>query len=103
LMGAPHNILKKAVEQPKPDRTGPLPRALKIEITGGYGSGKEKMARMIRDMLKRELSYRDRVTVQVRLPDDGTETLLPNGEMEKRIEGPDDATFLIVAIQGDPQ
>lgn len=95
LMGAPHGILKKAVEQSKPDKTGPLPRALKIEVTGEYGSGKEKIARLICEMLKRDLIYSKRVTIQLRAAQgfDGNPVC----------EGPDDATFLVLVTDGSPE
>jgi hypothetical protein len=113
-MGAPNQPLKKPVEQPKPDRTGTLPRSLKIEITGGYGSGAEKMARRIAEMLKKDLIYSNRVTVRLELPPDGTEMDLevpvqnPDGSTtmatrpSKFTEGPEDATFLLVVRNGLP-
>ena len=67
---------------------------LKIEVTGRYGSGKEKIARMIGDMLKKELIYR-RVTVRLEI-ERGVD-----GNPEQ--EGPEDATFLIQVRDGEPQ
>lgn len=101
-MGAPYGTLKKAVAQPKPDKTGPIPRTLKIEITGGYGSGKESIAHKIEAMLKKDLLYSARVTTRLVLPPDGTETLQLDGTVSSRSEGPEDATFLIVVTQGEP-
>jgi len=94
-MGAPYGPLKKAVAQPKPDRTGPIPRTLKIEVTGGYGSGKEGIARKICAMLKKELIYSDRVTVRLEI-ERGVD-----GNPEQ--EGPEDATFLLQVWDGEPQ
>jgi len=95
-MGAPHGPLKKAVAQPKPDKTGPLPRTLKIEITGGPESGKEKMARRIIEMLQRDLIYSNRVTCQLKYPEGGNPDTVA-------VEGPDDATFLVIVTGGEPK
>jgi hypothetical protein len=70
---------------------------LKIEITGGFGSGKDALARKIREMLRTDPFYNhaftQEITVQMRLPR-GVDGL-------PVVEGPDDATYQIIVHQSD--